>query len=182
MGRVRESRPVSTRPRRPCPLFRCKVQFQRDNGIIVSTASGLSEKFVLNWITKHSPSGAPGSDDVNCAPCQKCKLAGSVPHIDILWIRCLGLTPAKGLFACSLVPMGRVRASSQVSTRPRRPCPLILRSTAVLGCDSLAVCRSGGLTNQSDGLDERRGISQSVGMMVGSLLGKELQSPPIVLP
>ena len=35
VGRVRTSRPVPTRPRRPSPLlFRCKVQFQRANGII----------------------------------------------------------------------------------------------------------------------------------------------------
>ena len=34
LGRVRASRPVSTRPRRPCPLLlRYKVSFQRDNGI-----------------------------------------------------------------------------------------------------------------------------------------------------
>ena len=34
-ARVRASSPVSTRPRRPCPPFflRCKVSFQRDNGI-----------------------------------------------------------------------------------------------------------------------------------------------------
>ena len=34
MGRLRVGRPVSTRPRRPCPLLlSCKVQFQRDNGL-----------------------------------------------------------------------------------------------------------------------------------------------------
>ena len=33
-GQVRANRPVSTRPRRPCPLLlSCKVQFQRTNGL-----------------------------------------------------------------------------------------------------------------------------------------------------
>ena len=42
VGRVRTSRPVPTRPRRPSPLlFRCKVQFQRANGISPEAELGL---------------------------------------------------------------------------------------------------------------------------------------------
>jgi hypothetical protein len=37
-------------------------------------------------------------------------------------------------------------------------------------------------TFSGNGCDERRGIRQAVGMVVGTLLWKELQSPPIVLP
>ena len=107
-----------------------------------------------------------------------------VPHIGMIYFHPFRSFACKGFFACSLVPMGRVRPSSPVSTRPRRPCPLILRSKVVWFCVSF--CRTGGIRAwrifSGNGCDDRRGIRQAVGMVVGSLLGKELQTPAVVLP
>ena len=117
--------------------------------------------------------GSPQRTQTSGADAPSARLKGSVPHIDILWF------PPFRPFACQGTFPGKeewfgTNECQQTGGDQKR----------FWLCDSL--CRTGGIRAQrafsGNGCDERRGISQSVGMMVGSLLGKELQSPPIVLP
>jgi hypothetical protein len=56
------------------------------------------------------------------------EVLGIIPKAACFWILVEGHSASRLCAAvCSLVPMGMLRAGKQVSTRPGRPCPLLLR-------------------------------------------------------